>query len=378
MFIIIANQFISNKITTGGDVLFIEICKRIKQRKVFLVPEIITPEISKLFGDSVICITDHSRKISGASTLIGGMATVIKYLYRSLTTTYWLVRNAKKTDIIYLSGDFFCDTIPAYLCKRLNPDVRVFANFYHRNPKSQERQGNPSVISKFSRFSQTISLHLIKFSAEKVFVLSNTGAEELNNFGIDKNKIVVSGAGVNKSPLKNNRKIRNQILYLGRINNTKGVFELIEILSDVIKRIPSAVLILAGNGSANDIARLRRLIKMYKLDNNVEYLGYVDDDRKTKLLSESTVLVLPSKEEGFGIVIVEALAHRTQAICYDLNALKTIYQDTPNVIFVKSFNKSEFANKIIRCLTLKKINQFGKIQTWDDVFKKQSKYFYTE
>ncbi len=374
MLIVLANQFVGDKIATGGDVLFVEICRRLMLKKRILIPSVIFLEISKIFDTEEIVVTDSWNGKTNASTVFGGLSIFIRYLIRTLNSSRWIIKHAKDNDKIYLTGDFICNIFPAVVAKVFRPKIKIFANFYHRNPKPSERPGNLVMVSMFSRFLQGTGLNLAKVFAEKTFVLSQTGKDELVKLGFDPNKIVISGAGVNKIKTINTKKKKNQIVFVGRINITKGAFDLVEIISEVVKNNHLVKLIMIGGGSETDVSKLKSKIMELRLQNNIKYIGFVDEVTKNRIISESRLLVLPSKEEGFGIVVSEALANSTPVICYDVPALKTIYSNISAVTFVKRFQKGKFAAKILENISRKKELNFGNINTWDDVYQIQSSY----
>lgn len=377
MVIFIANQFIGNKISTGGDVLAVEIAKRVKENLVVLAPSQIHPELLRSLGEVELINTDNFNVgLGSASNLLGGVSTILHYFARSWASTFWLQKNIKSDDTIYLTGDFICNTIPALILKLKKPKTKVLANFYHRNPVPQDRFGNNNIVSYFSRLLQGMSLKIIKRIAYRVFVLSKVGAEELRKEGFSQSQIVVSGAGINEVKQKPTRfKKKDQIVFIGRMNVTKGAFDLVEIFHKVYKKNKNLKLVMIGGTSKADLNKLNELIRQYKLEGKVNYLGFVSEEVKNQILSESKALVLPSKEEGFGIVVMEALAHNTPVICYDLPALKAIFSKYKPVNFVKSFEKSKFADKIIEVSSSRRGRVIEKVLTWEDVYRIQLRYF---
>lgn len=377
MIIFIANQFVGEKVSTGGDVLFVEIARRVRENLVVLAPAQIHSEISKVLSHGSLIDTDNFKiRSESASSISGGALTVLHYLIRSWSTTIWLFKNAGVDDTIYLTGDFICNTLPAWIFKKKNKNVKVLANFYHRNPQTKTRQGSNYIVSYFSRLLQGISLKIIKQIAEKVFVLSKVGREELLKEGFPHSQIVVSGAGVNLVKQKNPpAKKKNQIVFIGRMNVTKGAFDLIEIFHLVNNINKGLKLVMIGGSSEADLNKLNGLIRQYQLEGKVNYLGFVSEVIKNQTLSESKILVLPSREEGFGIVLMEALALNTPVVCYDLPALQSIFSKYKSVNFVKSFEKIAFADKILKMVTKIGGETKEKVRIWIDVFKVQSRYF---
>lgn len=377
MMIFIANQFVGEKVSTGGDVLAVEMARRVREGLVILAPAQIHSEISKVLSHGSLIDTDNFKiRSETASSISGGALTVFHYLIRSWSTAVWLFKNTGIDDTIYLTGDFICNTFPVWIFKKKYKNVKVLANFYHRNPQTKTRQGNNYMVSYFSRLLQGVSLKIIKQIAEKVFVLSKIGREELLKESFPHSQIVVSGAGVNLVKQKRtSAKKKNQIVFIGRMNATKGAFDLIEILHLVNNINKGLKLVMIGGTSETDLNKLNGLIQQYQLEGKVNYLGFVSEAVKNQTLSESKVLVLPSREEGFGIVLIEALALNTPVVCYDLPALRTIFSKYKSINFVECFDKIAFADKIVEVVSNPGNKRKEMIPTWEDVYKIQSRYF---
>lgn len=98
-----------------------------------------------------------------------------------------------------------------------------------------------------------------------------------------------------------------QILFLSRLHPKKGIDVLLEALRLVLVEIPAARLILAGSGTASFERHIRSAVRRLGLEEAVKLPGFVEGEEKTRLLAESAVFALPSRQENFGIAVVEAM-----------------------------------------------------------------------
>jgi len=99
----------------------------------------------------------------------------------------------------------------------------------------------------------------------------------------------------------------NFILFLGRIDiYMKGL----DILLESFFRIKdqNVFLKIAGSGKRGDVKRLMELIRHFKLEQRVKFLGRVSERDKLELLRTCLFLVMPSRFEGWGITAIEANA----------------------------------------------------------------------
>jgi glycosyltransferase involved in cell wall biosynthesis len=93
-------------------------------------------------------------------------------------------------------------------------------------------------------------------------------------------------------------------LFVGRLLEQKGVFELIDALSDVAQR-SSCRLTFVGDGPA--AAMLAQRVQALGLSERVAFRGHLQDDELAAAYRAADVLVLPSWSEGFPTVITEAM-----------------------------------------------------------------------
>jgi phosphatidylinositol alpha-1,6-mannosyltransferase len=99
-----------------------------------------------------------------------------------------------------------------------------------------------------------------------------------------------------------------RVLILGRIDehSYKGHAELIRCWPAVVAAVPGAVLTIAGTGPGT--ARYRRMAEQTGLPaGRIDFRGFVAEDRLEDLWGETTVLAMPSRGEGFGLVYIEAM-----------------------------------------------------------------------
>jgi glycosyltransferase involved in cell wall biosynthesis len=94
------------------------------------------------------------------------------------------------------------------------------------------------------------------------------------------------------------------VLYVGYLNERKGVRHLIKAFRFVHQRMPHARLLLAGAGDLQ--GELERLAS--EMGNAVHFLGFCEPELLPEIYAEADVFVLPSLEDTFGVVAAEALA----------------------------------------------------------------------
>ncbi len=151
-------------------------------------------------------------------------------------------------------------------------------------------------------------------NSDKVLTLSRQSREEIVSLGIDKNKVEVFTYWIDLDKFKKVEGAKEKlgwenkfiVLFVGRLVPEKGVRELLTAVKLWDKKI---TLVVAGTGP------LAEEVKKSVKSSSVLYLGKVDNDKLPLYYSASDLLIVPSvHEEGFGRVILEALACGTPVI----------------------------------------------------------------
>lgn len=95
------------------------------------------------------------------------------------------------------------------------------------------------------------------------------------------------------------------ILFLGRVREKKGAFDLLRAFPAVLASHPDARLCLAGDG---ELERARTESAAMGVAGHVDLPGWIDGDTKDAALAAASVFVLPSHFEGVPIGVLEAMA----------------------------------------------------------------------
>jgi len=103
-----------------------------------------------------------------------------------------------------------------------------------------------------------------------------------------------------------NRNLR--IVFSGRFDKKKNLPLLIKSLPQVLNKFPDLILDIAGSGSAKEVNDVHQLVSSLQLEPSIQFHGWIEAERMRQLLTASNLLVLPSKNENFAIVVAEALS----------------------------------------------------------------------
>ncbi len=244
--------------------------------------------------------------------------------------------------IIYSSSDLYWETVPAFFYR---PQVKSWVQvIHHVYPNWKTRPGN-SIINFLGFYFQKFSFFLIKKRADTVIVVNPLVKEQLIKLGFNSQKVFLSSNGINLKHRQINKNKKYDAVFLGRLDPSKGLNDLVPIWSGVCQKIPSAKLALIGGTLPQNLNQLKKEINQKSLNKNIKIFGFVNDYQKEKILSQSKIFIFPSHEEGWGIAIAEAMSFKLPVVCWQLQNLKPIFQDHP--FYIKPFNHHNFSQQII-------------------------------
>lgn len=135
------------------------------------------------------------------------------------------------------------------------------------------------------------------------------------------------------------------VLFVGTLTPRKAPDVLIKAMSLVLDRCPDSQLLFVGDGYyRND---LEILAKECGILEKITFMGFVDDDTKKLCYSASDIFVLPSRSEGFGIVLLEASAYGLPLVVSDLEVFHSVVTDGYNGVFTENENERDLASKLV-------------------------------
>jgi glycosyltransferase involved in cell wall biosynthesis len=109
---------------------------------------------------------------------------------------------------------------------------------------------------------------------------------------------------------------------LDRGDTYKGIDRVLTALPRLTEEFPDVDYVVVGDG--DDRARLMRIAQVLDVDDRVEFMGSVDNPTLQRLYSSSSIYVMPSPNEGFGIVYLEALTQGLAVIASDAGAAREV------------------------------------------------------
>ncbi len=143
-----------------------------------------------------------------------------------------------------------------------------------------------------------------------------------------------------------------RVCFIGRLTREKGIESLIEAAALVAERVPTARFVIAGAPFTIDdeiyLEGIKLMTAEIGLTDRVEFPGYVDDVKS--LLVGCDMLAVPSRREGLGRVVLEAMAMGKPVVAFATGGLTEIITDGENGLLAAPGDSNALAQAMIRLL----------------------------
>jgi glycosyltransferase involved in cell wall biosynthesis len=195
--------------------------------------------------------------------------------------------------------------------------------------------------------------------ADSIIVLSKSMKKSIEALNIGPNVFVlnnpckyISGETVD------DKKNEPTILFVGAITEKKGCYDLIRAFKQLITIRPGIRLVIAGDGG---IEELSNYVSEENIEDHVEILGWVDDERIAEEYKKAYLLCLPSYQEGMPMVLIEAMAHGLPVITTPVGVIIDFITDGENGIIVPVGNIEMLCDAFLTIMEDEKLrNRRGK------------------
>lgn len=332
-----------------------------------------------------IGIIQQSPDMGGAETY---MLSLIEEFLKQKDQIYFATNKGKFFDVLDKNNKIDLETIPYVLdiignYKGLIKSILLFpfATFYYLSLLRRLKNKKVEVIlmSGFSEkmlisfllkffnisavwieygpldvvFKRNFGLPLLLYRLfdnipQKIIVPARNTYSSLERFEIEKNKLQIIPLGTKIGEigiLSNDYVIGN----VSRLTREKGQQYLIKAMPKVLEHFPSARLVLVGRGP--DRKYFEDLIRKLNLEKSVELLSYQED--LDKMYRKFRVFVFPSdwELEGFGLVLIEAMARGIPVIASNHGPVPEIIRDGKNGVLFTKGSSSNLLEKIVDLIT---------------------------
>lgn len=268
---------------------------------------------------------------------------IIHKMIRSLYINYDLCRIALKKDdyqkILFSSSQFFLLPILCYRIKNKSEIILIPG-------------GSESL--KYSQYNKLISI-VYRWLEKASYLTCDTlvifSKSLIDNWDLVRytDKIKIANRHYKNEAVFFRRSDYNDRKYyygyIGRLENDKGIINLIKAFQKVVQYDNRANIVIVGRGALRKY--LIDYIDSHKLSNNVTYLTWVDHHMISNLLNEISLLIIPSFTEGLPNVFIESLFCGTPVLANSVGALRDHIVEGENGYLVDDNNITTLSEKLI-------------------------------
>ncbi|MEH7512318.1 glycosyltransferase family 4 protein [Gottfriedia acidiceleris] len=285
------------------------------------------------------CVSGNKNKIIKNIQFLNSTILFLVYLFMFKPE---IVHIHSSSDSSFYRKSIF--VILSKLCKRkilFHIHSGRFIDFYNSSNKYKR-----NFIKRILESSNVV-LALTELWKEKLLKEFNCNIKVLPNY-IDLLQFDGKDTSIKKNKIK-------QIVFMGKVSESKGIYDVIEVIKITkLKKIKCKFKI-AGNGTPNDLKKFNDAIIKNRLEDYIEYVGWVSSEDKIKLLSSSDIFILPSHFEAFGIVFLEAMYFGLPIISTNVGGIPEVVINNQNGFLVSSKSPEDLFNSLMTLLENKQL-----------------------
>lgn len=248
--------------------------------------------------------------------------------------------------------------------------------------------GRPSLLGRFYRKT----LGKLSMSADAVIAISEYEKTIIMKWGFRPKRLEIIPPGVNLNEFAHARsdffhefglKDKKILLFVGRLDRNKGVDLLIKAMPLILKEIPDAHLAIIGPDCGFE-EELKHLSTKTRINGRVTFFGNLKREKVIAAMKSAMLLILPSRYEAFGIVLIEAMAARLPVVATNHSAIPGVIKNMVDGLLFSLDNYAELAQKVVELIKNEKLrNQiieaaWRKVKNnfdWDNSAKKMEEIY---
>lgn len=286
------------------------------------------------------CFDDEVRKMGGHIFYFDNEVKSLSNYHNSLKRI--IEQNgpfvAVHSHVYYFSGYVL------WVAKKCGVKVRIAHS--HETQKGRK----PTIIRKTYEY---IMKKMIFHYSTTVFACSKASGDyvfgkgsnyKVLNYAIDAKRFTFNEENRNKIRKQLNIEHKTVLLNVGRYADQKNHFFLLDVFKNVLNKMNDAVLIIIGGDSPLKTAT-EEYINKNNLQNNVILLSNIFNTED--YYNAADMFLLPSKYEGFGIVLIESQATGLKTLVSSTVTREVVFTDLVEYHGIGESDKEEWANSIV-------------------------------
>ena len=221
--------------------------------------------------------------------------------------------------------------------------------------------------------------------SDLIIVLSEEWKERfVQLFGLK--KIVVLNNGIDVETYSKGvcpvEEHRNVFLMLGRLEEEKGIYDLVEAASIAVEANPEIRLFVAGEGEKE---KVQNLISERGLTEHIKLVGWLGLNQKLELMQQVSTVILPSHNEGLPMSILEGMAAGKAIISTTVGAIPEVVSEENGILFqpkdirclAEAMLRCSLTPSMLRDMSEKNIRKIEKQYSMKKMHEKLAEYYDT-
>ena len=247
---------------------------------------------------------------------------------RWLKTTYQIIKNGRKSDLIFINGLGVEASLANLLLKK--PTIRKIVG----DPVWERAYNRKRIKESFDKFQN--NKHSLMIEMQKLIRNWSINSAKIIITPSDHLKGFVSELGFKKEILKINNgvevtEIQRKTLDKPEINliivSRLVIQKNIDLVINALKILNNVNLKLNIIGEGNEISKLEKVIDDFNLHNQVKLLGKIDNNEISKFLSNSDIFIQASDYEGLPHSVLEAINYEVPILSTEAGGCKDLLND---------------------------------------------------
>ncbi len=298
--------------------------------------------VRELEARAVECIKSFLQKNGAGVSIVYSSHENLEHIVTMLNTLRFLRHRRVKTGVML--------QLPPYRCVR--PGRRVWGSLFSPSMLSSIQLNN-SIRSLYRELIVGNGLSLLQAVSPAPLIESCDLVSMAKSMGV-KVRVPIPSIALDERILRYRRVDGKPpvAVYFGRISREKGLLDLLYAWKYIEKKNPAAELWVIG--SFNSV-RDREVFHVFarKLGlSRIKYLGFIRDRESLyRRVAAAKVLIYPSYQDAYSLVVLEAVALGLLVVAYDIPAVRYVYHGLPSVRVVRRGAVEELAAEASKLLS---------------------------
>jgi glycosyltransferase involved in cell wall biosynthesis len=275
----------------------------------------------------------------------GGRRRILPPLVFGLGVLYHLLRHGRRYDVVH-TASFPYFSLLAAGATRPFARFRLVVDWHEVWSRDYWNEYLGPVGGRIGQVVQALCLRI----PQRAFCFSRVHARRLREGGVRGDVTVLEGEYAGSLEAREPLPPEPVVVFAGRHIPEKRVPAIVPAMAALRRTAPEMRCVIFGDGPER--GRVQRLVHELGLDDVVSVPGFVDAGEVQQALRRAVCMILPSRREGYGMVVIEAASVGTPSVvvCDEDNAATELIEEAVNGFIASSASPEQLAASIARAM----------------------------